>query len=57
MQVHLQFHVLKETASYEELHNLYASPDIIRMTESRMMRWAGHMARMGHMTNAYKILI
>jgi hypothetical protein len=29
----------------EELHNLYASPSIIRMTVSRRMRWAGHVAR------------
>jgi hypothetical protein len=29
----------------EELHNLYSSPDIIRMIESRRMRWAGHVAR------------
>jgi hypothetical protein len=31
----------------EELHNLYSSPSIIRMFKSRMMRWAGHAARMG----------
>jgi hypothetical protein len=30
-----------------ELHNLYSSPDIIRQIESRRMRWAGHVARMG----------
>jgi hypothetical protein len=30
----------------EELHNLYSSPSIIRMIESRRMRWAGHVARM-----------
>jgi hypothetical protein len=30
----------------EELHNLYASPNIIRMIKSRRMRWAGHVARM-----------
>jgi hypothetical protein len=30
-----------------ELHNLYSSPSIIRMIESRRMRWAGHVARMG----------
>jgi CTP synthase (UTP-ammonia lyase) len=41
----------------EELHNLYASPHIIRMIQSRRMRWAGHMARMGEMRNTYKILI
>jgi hypothetical protein len=27
----------------EELHNLYSSPNI-RMTKSRRMRWAGHVA-------------
>jgi hypothetical protein len=31
----------------EELHNLYSSPDIIRIIKSRMMRWAGHVALMG----------
>jgi hypothetical protein len=31
----------------EELHNLYSSPSIIRMIKSRMMGWAGHVARMG----------
>jgi hypothetical protein len=40
----------------EELHNLYSSPSIIRMIKSRMMRWAGHVARMGEKRNAYRIL-
>jgi hypothetical protein len=31
----------------EELHNLYSSPNIIRIIKSRRMRWAGHAARMG----------
>jgi hypothetical protein len=31
----------------EELHNLYSSPNIIRMIKSRRMRWVGHVARMG----------
>jgi len=31
----------------EELHNLYASPNIIRVIKSRWMRWEGHVARMG----------
>jgi hypothetical protein len=30
----------------EELHNLYSSPNIIRMTKSRRMRWVGHVALM-----------
>jgi hypothetical protein len=41
----------------EELHNLYSSPNIIRMIKSRRMRWAGHVARMGEMRNAYRILV
>jgi hypothetical protein len=32
---------------YEELHDLYSSPSIIRMFKSRKMRWAGHVAQMG----------
>jgi hypothetical protein len=38
----------------EELHNLYASPNIIR---SRRMRLARHVARVREMRNAYNILI
>jgi hypothetical protein len=41
----------------EELHNLYASPNIIRLTKSKRMRQAGHVARMGEMINAHKILV
>jgi hypothetical protein len=31
----------------EELHDLYSSPSIIRIIESRRIRWADHVARMG----------
>jgi hypothetical protein len=31
----------------EELHSFYSSPIIIRLTKSKSMRWAGHVARMG----------
>jgi hypothetical protein len=31
----------------EELHNLYCSPNIIRMIKSRRMKCVGHVARMG----------
>jgi hypothetical protein len=41
----------------EELHNLYSSPNIIRMIKSRRMRWAGHVACMGGKGNAYRILV
>jgi hypothetical protein len=41
----------------EELRNLYSSPNIIRVTKSRWMRWVGCTARMGIMRNAYKIFV
>ena len=31
----------------EELNNLYSSPNIVRVIKSKIMRWAGHVARMG----------
>jgi hypothetical protein len=31
----------------EEIHELYSSPNIVRVIKSRRMRWAGHVARMG----------
>jgi hypothetical protein len=39
----------------EELHNLYSSPSIIRMTKSRRIRRAGHVARMER--SAYRIFV
>jgi hypothetical protein len=41
----------------EELHNLYSSPNIIRMIISRRMRWAGHVTRMGDVRNTYTSLV
>jgi hypothetical protein len=41
----------------EELHNLYSSPNILRMLTSRRMRWAGHVARMMATRNAYRIFV
>jgi hypothetical protein len=41
----------------EELHDLYATTNIIRVMMSRRVRWAGHIARMGEMRNAYSILV
>jgi hypothetical protein len=38
----------------EEFHNLYSSPSIIRMMNSRRMGWAGHVARMGEKRNAHR---
>jgi hypothetical protein len=41
----------------EELHNLYASPNVIRLVKSMSMRWAGHVTFMRQSTNVYKILV
>jgi hypothetical protein len=38
----------------EELHNFYSSPSIIRIIESRRIRWEWHIARMGMNRNAYR---
>ncbi|KAJ4435157.1 hypothetical protein ANN_23733 [Periplaneta americana] len=48
------------TGEWRKLHNaelyaFYSSPDIIRNIESRRLRWAGHVARMGESRNAYSV--
>jgi hypothetical protein len=40
----------------EELHNLYAPRNIIRVIKLRRVFWAMYVARMGEMRDAYKIL-
>jgi hypothetical protein len=47
---------------WRKLHNevfrdLYSSPSIIKIIKSRMMRWAGHVARMGEKRNTYRLLV
>jgi hypothetical protein len=41
----------------DELHDLYSSPNIVRVIKSRRMRWAGHVARMGEGTGLYRVLV
>jgi hypothetical protein len=41
----------------KELHDLYSSPSIIRIINSRRMRWSGHVERMGEKRNAYRLLV
>jgi hypothetical protein len=36
-----------------ELHDLYSSPNIVRVIKSRRMRWAGHVARMGEVFTGF----
>jgi hypothetical protein len=41
----------------EELYDLYSSPNIIRVSKSRRVRWPGHVARIGDMRGAYRVLV
>jgi hypothetical protein len=41
----------------QELHNLYVSLRIIRGIKWRRIIWAGHVARIGEIINAYNILV
>jgi len=41
----------------EELNDLYSSPNIVRLKQSRRMRFAGHVARMGKMKCTYRVLV
>jgi hypothetical protein len=40
----------------EELHDLYCSTNIFRFIKSRIMRWAGYVARMGERRSSYRVL-
>jgi len=33
--------------NYEELNDLYSSPNIVRVIKWKRMKWVGHVARMG----------
>jgi hypothetical protein len=41
----------------EELHNLYASPNIIRVIMLRRVRWRKHIECMEEIRNLYKVLV
>jgi hypothetical protein len=41
----------------DELHNLYSSPNIVKVIKSRRMRWAGYVARMGEGRGVYRVLV
>jgi hypothetical protein len=40
----------------EELHNLYFLPSMIRIINSKRVRWTGHVAQM-EKRNAYRLLV
>jgi hypothetical protein len=41
----------------DELHSLYASPNIVRAIKSRRMRWAGQVAPMGEGRGVYRVFV
>ena len=41
----------------EELNDLYCSPNVVRVTKLRKIRWAGQVARMGKWTGEYRDLV
>jgi hypothetical protein len=41
----------------EELHDLYSSPNLVRVINSRCMRLAGHVARMGEGRGVCRVLV
>jgi hypothetical protein len=41
----------------EELNNLYCSPTIVREIKSRIMRWVGHVNRMGYGRGVCRVLV
>ena len=41
----------------KELNGTYSSPNFVRVIKSRIMRWPGHVARMGETRGAYKVLV
>ena len=41
----------------EELNDLYCSPNIVQVIKSRIMRWAGHVARKCEERGVYRVLV
>ena len=36
---------------------MYSSPNIVRVIKSRIVRWVGHVARMGEERGVYRVLV
>jgi len=52
----------KVIGEWRELHNeelsyMYCSPNIVRVLQSRTIRWVGHVVRMGEGTGVYRVLV
>ena len=41
----------------EYLHDLYMSPNVIQVTESRRVSWTGHLVHVGEGRGAYRVLV
>ena len=41
----------------EELRDLYSLHNIVQVVKSRIMRWAGHVARMGEGRGVHRVLV
>jgi hypothetical protein len=41
----------------EQLYELYSSPNVIRGIKTRIMRWAGNVARLGDRRGAYRVFV
>jgi hypothetical protein len=41
----------------DKLHDLYSSPNIVRVIKSRRLIWAGYVACMGEGRGAYRVLV
>ena len=42
---------------FSSLRDLYSLPSIVRVVKSRIMRWAGHVARMGEGRGVHRVLV
>jgi hypothetical protein len=41
----------------DKLHNVYSSPNIVRVIKSRSVRWPGHMTHRGEGRGVYRVLV